>query len=163
MSNILVTILLLTVLSVQCFSQEVKKLSIDSIQNEIVKEFNKLDDWIDCYQRIIDQGYEMPNMEDCYKTNQNLVNDCSCQIWVYANMEDGLLYYHSYTDALVLNGLVSLLIRVLNGHHPKEILNSKLYFIEAIGLDQHLSPTRYRDLLQVFLYMKQCARCLAAK
>ena len=151
-------ILLLTVLAIPCFSQKVKELPIDSIQNEIVREFERLDDWMDCYQKIIDQGNDTPIIEDCYKTNQNLVDSCSCQVWVYANMENGLLYYHSYTDALLLNGLISLVTRVLNGHQPEEILKSKLYFIEATGLDQHISPTRYRDIQHVILFMRQCAK-----
>ena len=158
-----VVILLLTVLAVPCFSQQVKELPIDSIQNEIVREFKALDNWMDCHQRIIDQGNDTPNMEDCYKINQNLVDSCSFQVWVYANMENGLVYYHSYTDALFLNGLISLVARVLNGHRPEEILKSKLYFIEAAGLDQHISPTRYRDLQQVILYMRQCAMRLTTR
>lgn len=157
MARKFVTFLLFSFLSVSCFSQKVKDSPIDSIQKEIVGEFSKMDSWMDCCQRIIDIGYESPYMKDCYKTDQNLVNDCSCQVWVYAYMENGLLYYQSYTDALFLNGLISLVVRVLNGHRPEEILNSKLYLVEAAGIDQHISPTRYRDLLQVILYMRQCA------
>ena len=153
----LFSILLLAYMTVPCFSQKVKGLPIDSIQNDIIREFESLDDWLDCYQRIIDHGNDMPYMEDCYKTYQNLVDNCSCQVWVYANMENGLLHFHSYTDELLLNGLISYVTRVLNGHSPEEILISKLFFIEATDLEQHISHTRYRDLLQVIIYMRQCA------
>ena len=113
----------------------------------IIEEFEDLTDWMDRYQLLIDLGSELEPLDDKYKTESNLINGCQSRVWIQADYKDGLLYFTADSDALIVKGLIALLIRVLSEHTPQEILDSELYFIDRIGLSDHLSPTRSNGLL----------------
>ena len=131
--------------------------SINEIQDDIIDEFSGLDDWMDRYQLLIDLGNEQPPLDERYKTEQNLIDGCQSRVWLQADYKDGLLYFAAESDALIVKGIVTLLIRVLSGHTPQEILDADLYFIERIGLREHLSPTRSNGLLAMLKQMKMYA------
>ena len=121
--------------------------TINEIQDEIIEEFAGFDDWMDKYQLLIDLGGEQEPLPEQYKTESNLINGCQSRVWIQADYKDGLLYFTADSDALIVKGLIALLIRVLSEHTPQEILDSELYFIDRIGLSDHLSPTRSNGLL----------------
>ena len=122
-------------------------MHINELQDEIIEEFEDLTDWMDRYQLLIDLGSELEPLDDKYKTESNLINGCQSRVWIQAAYKDGLLYFTADSDALIVKGLIALLIRVLSEHTPQEILDSELYFIDRIGLSDHLSPTRSNGLL----------------
>ncbi len=122
-------------------------MHINELQDEIIEEFEDLTDWMDRYQLLIDLGSELEPLDDKYKTESNLINGCQSRVWIQADYKDGLLYFTADSDALIVKGLIALLIRVLSEHTPQEILDSELYFIDRIGLSDHLSPTRSNGLL----------------
>ena len=124
-------------------------MTINELQNEIIEEFEDLTEWFDRYQLLIDLGSELEPLDEKYKTESNLINGCQSRVWIQAdyNESDGLLYFAAESDALIVKGLIALLIRVFSGHTPQEILDSELYFIDRIGLSDHLSPTRSNGLL----------------
>ena len=122
-------------------------MHINELQDEIIDEFEDLTDWMDRYQLLIDLGSELEPLDDKYKTESNLINGCQSRVWIQADYKDGLLYFTADSDALIVKGLIALLIRVLSEHTPQEILDSELYFIDRIGLSDHLSPTRSNGLL----------------
>ena len=122
-------------------------MHINELQDEIIEEFEDLTDWMDRYQQLIDLGSELEPLDDKYKTESNLINGCQSRVWIQADYKDGLLYFTADSDALIVKGLIALLIRVLSEHTPQEILDSELYFIDRIGLSDHLSPTRSNGLL----------------
>ena len=122
-------------------------MHINELQDEIIEEFEDLTDWMDRYQLLIDLGSELEPLDDKYKTESNLINGCQSRVWIKADYKDGLLYFTADSDALIVKGLIALLIRVLSEHTPQEILDSELYFIDRIGLSDHLSPTRSNGLL----------------
>ena len=126
---------------------QLKIMTINELQDEIIEEFSDLDDWMDRYQMLIDLGNELEPLDDKYKTESNLINGCQSRVWIQADYRDGLLYFQAESDALIVKGLIALLIRVLSAHTPQEIIDSDLYFIERIGLRDHLSPTRSNGLL----------------
>ena len=144
-------------------------MTINEIQDEIIEEFAGFDDWMDKYQLLIDLGNEQEPLEDKYKTEQNLIDGCQSRVWLVA--EEGkseevkseevkgekLIHFRAESDALIVKGIVSLLIRVLSGHTPQEILNADLYFIDEIGLKEHLSPTRSNGLLAMVKQMRMYA------
>ena len=133
-------------------------MTINEIQDEIIEEFSGFDDWMDKYQLLIDLGNEQEPLEEKYKTEQNLIDGCQSRVWLQADMEDdGTLYFKAESDALIVKGIVALLIRVLSGHTPQEILDADLYFIEEIGLKEHLSPTRSNGLLAMVKQMRSYA------
>lgn len=133
-------------------------MTINEIQDEVIEEFEGFDDWMDKYQMLIDLGTEQEALADEYKTEQNLIDGCQSRVWVQCDMEaDGTLKLTAESDALIVKGIVALLIRVLSGHTPKEILDADLYFIEAIGLKEHLSPTRSNGLLAMIKRIKAYA------
>ena len=121
--------------------------TINDIQDEIIDEFSGLDDWMDKYQLLIDLGNEQEPLADEYKTEQNLIDGCQSRVWLQADYVDGRLNFTAERDALIVKGIVALLIRVLSGHTPQEILDADLYFIDKIGLREHLSPTRSNGLV----------------
>ncbi len=121
--------------------------TINDIQDEIIDEFSGLDDWMDKYQLLIDLGNEQEPLADEYKTEQNLIDGCQSRVWLQADYVDGRLNFTAESDALIVKGIVALLIRVLSGHTPQEILDADLYFIDKIGLREHLSPTRSNGLV----------------
>ena len=138
-------------------------MTINEIQDEIIQEFADLDDWMDRYQLLIDLGSSQPKLDDKYKTEQNLIDGCQSRVWLQADMKDGLLHFQAESDALIVRGIVALLVRVLSDHTPEEILRADLYFIESIGLREHLSPTRSNGLLAMLKQMKLYALAYQAR
>ena len=138
--------------------------SINKIQDEIIEEFSDLDDWMDRYQLLIDLGNEQQPLPESSKTEQNLIDGCQSRVWLTADLTpEGLVHYEAESDALIVKGIVTLLIRVLSDHTPQEILDADLYFIEQIGLRDHLSPTRSNGLLAMLRQMKMYALAFNAK
>lgn len=137
--------------------------TINELQDEVVEEFADFDDWMDRYQLLIDLGSNQPPLDDKYKTEQNLIDGCQSRVWLQADMQDGLLHFQAESDALIVKGIVALLVRVLSDHTPAEILASDLYFIDRIGLREHLSPTRSNGLLAMLKQMKLYALAFQAK
>ena len=121
-------------------------MTINEIQDEVIEEFSEMSDWMDRYQLLIDLGEEQENLPAADKTEQNLIDGCQSRVWLVCDEHDGILTFRAESDALIVKGIVTLLIRVLSGHTPDEILNAELYFIEKIGLTEHLSPTRSNGL-----------------
>ncbi|MDY5328491.1 MAG: SufE family protein [Bacteroidaceae bacterium] len=138
-------------------------MTINEIQDEIIQEFADFDDWMDRYQLLIDLGSSQPKLDGKYKTEQNLIDGCQSRVWLQADMKDGLLHFQAESDALIVKGIVALLVRVLSDHTPEEILGADLYFIESIGLREHLSPTRSNGLLAMLRQMKLYALAYQAK
>ena len=122
-------------------------MSINELQDNIIDEFSAFDDWMDKYALLIDLGNSLPPLDERYKTESNLIEGCQSRVWLQAEMRNGLLHLEAESDALIVKGIVALLIRVLSDHTPQEILDADLYFIEQIGLKEHLSPTRANGLL----------------
>jgi cysteine desulfuration protein SufE len=137
--------------------------TINDIQDEIIEEFAGLDDWMDKYQLLIDMGNEQQPLPEQYKTEQNLIDGCQSRVWLQADEADGIVNFRAESDALIVKGIVSLLIRVLSGHTPQEILDADLYFIDKIGLKEHLSPTRSNGLLAMVKQMRAYALAFSAK
>lgn len=123
--------------------------TIKEKQEEIIEEFNVFDDWMDKYQLLIDLGNEQAPLDAQYKVEQNLIEGCQSRVWLYAVYKDGKVFFEAESDALIVKGLAGLLISIVSGHTPQEILENELYFIEAIGLKEHLSPTRSNGLLSM--------------
>lgn len=122
-------------------------MTINDIQDQVIEEFSEFEDWMDKYQLLIDLGNEQAPLDDKYKTESNLIDGCQSRVWLQADYVDGKIILSAESDALIVKGIIALLIRVLSGHTPQEILQSDLYFIEKIGLKDHLSPTRSNGLL----------------
>ena len=129
-------------------------MTINEIQDEIIEEFSGLDDWMDRYQLLIDLGNEQEPLPEQYKTEQNLIDGCQSRVWLQVDYVDGVIHFRAESDALIVKGIVSLLIRVLSDHTPQEILEADLYFIEQIGLKEHLSPTRSNGLVAMVKQMR---------
>jgi len=130
--------------------------SINEIQDEIIEEFEMFDDWMERYQLIVDYANELKKnpFPDADKTEQNKIDGCQSTVWFTCRFEDGKIYYNGDSEALLVKGVVAMLIHVLSGHTPKEILESELYFIERIGLQEHLSPTRSNGVVAMLKQMK---------
>jgi cysteine desulfuration protein SufE len=144
--------------------------SINEIQDEIIEEFSGFDDWMDKYQLLIDLGNEQEPLPEEYKTESNLIDGCQSRVWLQAdfvgnerNERNGVIRFRAESDALIVKGIVALLIRVLSDHTPDEILNADLYFIDRIGLKEHLSPTRSNGLLAMVKQMRMYALAFKAK
>ncbi len=137
--------------------------TIKEIQDEIIAEFNDFDDWLDRYQLLIDLGGEQEPLPAEYKTDNNLIEGCQSRVWLQADYADGKVIFRAESDAMIVKGIVSLLIKVYSGHTPDEILASEPYFVEAIGLKEHLSPTRSNGLLAMIKQMKLYALVFKAK
>ncbi|MDE5725820.1 MAG: SufE family protein [Duncaniella sp.] len=139
-------------------------MSINSIQTEIVDEFSQLDDWMDRYGLIIDLGNSLPPIDEKYRTPDHLIEGCQSRVWLNAELTpDGTVHYTTDSDAIIVKGIISLLIKVLNDHTPDEILASDLHFIDDIGLSEHLSPTRSNGLLAMVKQMRLYALAFKAK
>ena len=138
-------------------------MTIDELQDEVIEEFQDFDDWMDKYQLLIDLGSEQEPLEEKYKTEQNLIDGCQSRVWLQADYADGIITFTAESDALIVKGIVALLIRVLSGHTPQEILDADLYFIEQIGLKEHLSPTRSNGLLAMVKQMRMYALAFRTK
>ena len=139
------------------FSPPPKTMTINEIQDEVIEEFSDFTDWMDKYQLLIDLGNDQEPLDERYKTEQNLIDGCQSRVWLVADYRDGLLSFTAESDALIVKGIVALLIRVLSGHTPQEILDADLYFIDRIGLREHLSPTRSNGLLAMVKQIKAYA------
>jgi cysteine desulfuration protein SufE len=139
-------------------------MTINEIQDEIIEEFSDFDDWMDRYQLLIDLGSEQQPLPESEKTEQNLIDGCQSRVWLVADLTpEGLVHFRAESDALIVKGIVTLLIRVLSDHTPQEILDADLYFIERIGLRDHLSPTRSNGLLAMLKQMKAYALAYSLK
>ena len=138
-------------------------MTINEIQDEIIDEFSGLDDWMDKYQLLIDLGNEQPPLDEQYKIESNLIDGCQSRVWLQADYENGVIHFQAESDALIVKGIVSLLIRVLSDHTPKEILDADLYFIDEIGLKEHLSPTRSNGLLAMIKQIRSYALAFSMK
>lgn len=137
-------------------------MTINEIQDEIIEEFAGFDDWMDKYQMLIDLGNEQAPLDNKFKTEQNLIDGCQSRVWLQADYEDGVINFTAESDALIVKGIIALLIRALSGHSPKEILEANLYFIDEIGLKEHLSPTRSNGLLAMIKQMRVYALAFSA-
>ena len=137
--------------------------TINELQDEIIEEFSDFDDWMDKYQLLIDLGNEQEPLSPEYKTDQNLIDGCQSRVWLQADLVDGKIEFQAESDALIVKGIIALLIKVVSGHTPDEILENELYFIEAIGLKDHLSPTRSNGLLAMVKQMRMYALAFKAK
>ena len=138
-------------------------MTINEIQDEIIEEFSGFDDWMDKYQLLIDLGNEQEPLEEKYKTEQNLIDGCQSRVWLVADYADKKIHFRAESDALIVKGIVALLIRVLSDHTPQEILDADLYFIEEIGLKEHLSPTRSNGLVAMVKQMRVYALAFSTK
>ena len=138
-------------------------MTINEIQDEIIEEFSGFEDWMDKYQLLIDLGNEQEPLDEKYKTEQNLIDGCQSRVWLQADYADGKIHFSAESDALIVKGIVALLIRVLSDHTPQEILDADLYFIEEIGLKEHLSPTRSNGLVAMVKQMRVYALAFSAK
>ena len=132
-------------------------MTIAEIQEEIVGEFSIFDDWMDKYEHIIESGKELDSISDDLKTSANLVKGCQSQVWLHAEMEGNNLIFQAGSDAIITKGLVSLVVRTLSGHTPREILDAELSFVDEIGLKEHLSPTRANGLVSMVKQIKMYA------
>ena len=132
-------------------------MTINEIQDQIIEEFSDFDDWMDKYQLLIDMGNELEVLDEKYKTEQNLIDGCQSRVWVQCDNMDGRLQFQADSDALIVRGIIALLIRVINNQTAKEILDADLYFIDRIGLREHLSPTRSNGLLAMVKRIKAYA------
>ncbi len=138
-------------------------MTINEMQDEVITEFSDFDDWMDRYQLLIDLGNEQQPLDEKYKTDQNLIEGCQSRVWLQADEVDGKVIFQAESDALIVKGIIALLIKVLSGHTPDEILEADLYFIPRIGLQEHLSPTRSNGLLAMVKQMRMYALAFKAK
>ncbi|MBR4381466.1 MAG: SufE family protein [Bacteroidaceae bacterium] len=139
-------------------------MTINEIQDEIIAEFSDYDDWMDKYQLLIDLGNEQEPLDEQYKNESNLIEGCQSRVWLQADLTDeGKIHFQAESDALIVKGIITLLIRVLDNQTPDDILNADLYFIEQIGLREHLSPTRSNGLLAMMKQMRMYALAFKAK
>ena len=137
--------------------------SINEIQDTIISEFADFDDWMDRYAYIIDLGNEVPALAEQHKTPDNIIEGCQSRVWPVASEADGKIHFEADSDAIIVKGIISLLMRVLSDHTPQEILDSELYFVEQIGLKEHLSPTRSNGLVAMIKQMRVYALAFQAK
>ena len=137
--------------------------SIKEKQEEISEEFSAFDDWMDRYQLLIDLGSEQAPLDEQYKTDNNLIEGCQSRVWLQADFVDGKVEFRAESDALIVKGIVSLLVKVYSGHTPQEILDNEPYFVEAIGLREHLSPTRSNGLVAMIKQMRLYALAFKTK
>ena len=132
-------------------------MTINEAQDEVIEEFNDFTDWMDKYQLLIDLGGELNALGEQYKNDDNLIDGCQSRVWIQCHVKDGQLFFTADSDALIVKGIIALLIKVLSGHPAKEILDADLYFIDRIGLKDHLSPTRSNGLLAMVKRIKSYA------
>lgn len=138
-------------------------MTIQEAEQEIIEEFSDYEDWMDKYQLLIDLGNEQEALDEKYKTESNLIDGCQSRVWLQADYEDGKIHFQAESDALIVKGIVSLLLRVFSDRTPDEILNADLRFIEEIGLKEHLSPTRSNGLVAMIKQIRLYAMAFKAK
>ena len=137
--------------------------TINEIQDEIIEEMEMFDEWLDRYQQIIEYGRTLPAFPEELRTEQNKIDGCQSQVWFVASLKDGKVIYQADSDAILVKGIAAMLVRVLSGQTPKDIVDADLYFIREIGLQEHLSPTRSNGLAAMLHQMKLYALALFAK
>ena len=135
-------------------AKNIKKMTINEKQDEIISEFDFIEDWFDRYQLIIDKSLEAKGLDASLKTNENLIEGCQSKVWITAELNDGKVYFQGESNTDIVGGILAMLIDILSGHSPEEILNTELYFIDKIGLKEHLSPTRSNGMLAMIKQMK---------
>lgn len=128
--------------------------TMQEVEQELISEFEMFDDWMDKYNYIIELGKELPMIDEQYKTSQYLIEGCQSQVWLYAEMQDDKVMFTADSDAIITKGIVNLLIRVLSGRTPQEIIDNDLSYLDAIGLKEHLSPTRSNGLASMIKQVK---------
>ena len=138
-------------------------MSINELQDQIIDEFSVFDDWMDKYALLIDLGNSLPPLDERYKTESNLIEGCQSRVWLQADYVDGKIVFQGESDAVIVKGIVSLLIQILSGHTPQEIIDADLYFIERVGLKEHLSSTRSNGLVAMVKQMRLYAVAFRAK
>ena len=138
-------------------------MKIEEIENEIVEEFSMFEDWMGKYEHIIELGKSLPLIQEKYKTDDRLIKGCQSKVWLHSEVKNGKIFFSSDSDAIITKGLVAIVIRVLSGHSPEEVVNAKMEFINKIGLTQHLSPTRANGLVSMVKQMKLDALALKTK
>ena len=137
--------------------------TINELQDAVIEEFSDFDDWMDKYQMLIDLGNDLEPLDEKYKTEQNLIDGCQSRVWLQCDDVDGKLVFTADSDSLIVKGIIALLVRVLSGQTPKDILDADLYFIDRIGLREHLSPTRSNGLLAMIKQIKAYALAYSVK
>ncbi|GGH34035.1 SufE family protein [Dyadobacter endophyticus] len=138
-------------------------MTINETQDELISDFELFDDWESKYEFIIDLGKQFPPLEEQYKTEDNIIKGCQSRVWLNAYMEEGLLKFEADSDAIIVRGLVSMLVKVLSGHTPEEIAKADVYFMERVGLHQHLAQTRSNGLAAMLKQMKAYGFAYQAK
>ena len=138
-------------------------MTIEETQQDIIDEFSDMEDWMDKYAYIKDLGNAVPPIDEKYRTPEHLIEGCQSRVWLNAELEDGKVIFTADSDAIIVKGIISLLIKVLSGHTPDEILESDLHFIDAIGLAEHLSPTRSNGLAAMVKQMRMYALAYKTK
>lgn len=138
-------------------------MTINEAQDEVIEEFSGFTDWMDKYQMLIDLGGDLEPLDERYKTEQNLIDGCQSRVWLQADYDGNVITFTAESDALIVKGIIALLIQVLSGHTPKEILDADLYFIDRIGLKEHLSPTRSNGLLAMVKQIRMYALAFSEK
>ena len=138
-------------------------MTINQIQDDIIAEYSEIEDWMDRYACIIDLGNTLPPIDEQYKTPSHIIEGCQSRVWLNAELIDGKVVYTADSDAVIVKGIISRLISVLSQHTPDEILTAELYFINRIGLSEHLSPTRSNGLVAMVKQMKMYALAFKAK
>lgn len=138
-------------------------MTINETQDQIIADFNQFDDWMDKYALLIDLGNSLEPIDEKYKIPQNIIEGCQSRVWLNAELVDGKVIYEGESDAILVKGIVALLLQILSGQTPDDIVNTELYFIEKIGLREHLSPTRSNGLLAMVKQMKMYALVFKAK
>ncbi|HNP22543.1 MAG TPA: SufE family protein [Panacibacter sp.] len=138
-------------------------MTINEIQDELIEEFSLFGDWMEKYENIIQMGKELPLINAQYKTDDNIIKGCQSRVWLHADYKEGRIFFTADSDAVITKGLVSMVIRVLSGHAPAEIMNAELYFVDKVGLREHLSMTRSNGLLSMIKQMKMYAMAMHSK
>jgi len=138
-------------------------MTINESQDELIDDFSLFGDWMEKYENIIQMGKELPLIEEQYKKEENLIKGCQAKVWLHADFRNGNIFFTADSDAIITKGLVSMVVRVLSGHTPDEIVRADLYFVDKIGLREHLSMTRSNGLLSMIKQMKMYAMALQAK
>jgi cysteine desulfuration protein SufE len=138
-------------------------MTIKETQDELISDFSVMENWMDKYEYIIQLGKDLPLIDEQYKTPDNLIKGCQSQVWLHTELKDGKLIFTADSDAVITKGLISLMVSVFSGHTPKEIVDAEVYFIDAVGLSSHLSPTRSNGLLSMLKQMKLYALAYQAK
>ncbi len=138
-------------------------MSINEVQEELIADFELFDDWEGKYEYIIDLGKELPKLDNEFKTEENIIKGCQSLVWLHASMKDGIIQFEADSDAIIVRGLVSMLVKVLSGHTPEQISNTDLYFLQKIGLHKHLAQTRSNGLASMVKQMRAYALAYQAE